>query len=422
VIKLKIVDRFIFKPFFITFVASSILFVIIMLLFDMMNQLKYFLSNKVEFATLLEMYFYKAFFQFTMISPAAALFAAIYTINRMARNNELIAIISSGMSMYRLAASLLLFGLAFSVFLVYFNDIVVFPAERRANMISDRVRQRGNPNNRSMSNVRLWGENEVFWKANFYNDRQRELRDVIVVKLRENAGETLPASFVLNELVNRAVPVTRVEVLSNNGDAELFPTTIYDINDVVYLEDVRMLLPAQFWLFRVEAEQAIYNEERKGWDFTHGRIRMYDSEKESERVIPFTTRFFPFKEVPYDFERETTKVNAMTTSEARVYVGKLEKVGDAYKKALVEYYLKYSFPLVNGIIIIIGVSFGGFSPKSVLILSFFVAVLIYLLYYTFVALGLSMGKMGSLPPMLGAWLGNMIFFVISMTLLVFRKT
>jgi len=88
----------------------------------------------------------------------------------------------------------------------------------------------------------------------------------------------------------------------------------------------------------------------------------------------------------------------------------------------VEYHLKYSFPLVNGIIIIIGISFGGFSPKSVLVLSFFVAVVIYLLYYTFVALGLSMGKMGSLPPLIGAWMGNIVFLVVSLVLLVFRKT
>jgi lipopolysaccharide export LptBFGC system permease protein LptF len=403
-----------------TFIASSILFVVIMVLFEVMNQLNFLMRNKVAFATIFEMFFYKSFFQFTLISPAAALFAAIYTINKMARNNELIAVINSGMSIYRLAASLMIFGVLFSAFLVYFNDAVVFPAERKANTISDRIRHRGNPHSRSMSNVRLWGENGVFWKASFYDHRQEELRNVIVVKLRENPGETLPISIALNELQNRAVPVTRVQIVSNHGEVEFVTRTVRDINDVAYLDDVRMLIPQQFWLYRVEAERARYNADRKGWDFSSGRIRMYDRDR--ERVIPFESRFFPFWDVPYDFEREGTKINAMTTREARAYVNKLEKMGNARRKALVEYYLKFSFPLVNCIIIIIGLSFGGFSPKSVLVLSFFIAVLIYLLYYTFMALGLSLGKLGAVSPLFGAWLGNIVFFILSMTLLIFRKT
>ena len=111
----------------------------------------------------------------------------------------------------------------------------------------------------------------------------------------------------------------------------------------------------------------------------------------------------------------------MTTGEARAHIRKLEKLGAAHRKELVEYYLKFSFPLVNGIIIIIGISFGGFSPRSVLVLSFFIAVLIYLLYYTFVALGLSLEDR-RLDPALGAWLGNIGFFLIGAGLLVFRKT
>jgi lipopolysaccharide export LptBFGC system permease protein LptF len=420
VFKLKIVDWYVFRSFIATFLVSSVLFVAVLVLFDMMNQLKFFLNNKVSFSVLMEMYFYKTFFQFTMISPAAALFAAIYTINKMARNNELIAVINSGMSVYRLTISLIIFGLLFSTFLVYFNDLVVFPAERKANTISDRVRRRNNPDSKNTVNVRLWGENGVFWKAAFYDAYKQELSNIAVVKLRRNAGEKLPASFALNELQNRMVPVTQLEVRSNAGEAILITKKIDDINDVEYLGDVRAMLPDQYWLYRVEAERARYNKEQGGWDFSNGRIRIFD--REGTRVVSFDTRFFPFGDIPYDFEREVTKVNAMTTSEARAYINKLEKVGDTRRKAMVEYHLKYSFPLVNGIIIIIGISFGGFSPKSVLVLSFFVAIVIYLLYYTFVALGLSMGKMGSLPPLIGAWMGNIVFLVVSLVLLVFRKT
>ncbi|HOG64648.1 MAG TPA: LptF/LptG family permease, partial [Spirochaetota bacterium] len=347
--------------------------------------------------------------------------AAVFSLARMTKNNELIAVINSGMSIYRMTASMAIFGLVFSVFLVWFNDEVVFPAERRANTISDKIRHGENPNNKSVSDVRLWGQSGVFWKAKYYDDRKMELRDVLLLKLRQRIGEKLPAEMALNELVNRAVPVKSVTVRSNaEGGADLVVRSVPDINAVRYLDDVRLLTPARYWLYRVEAASARYNKKRQGWDFQKGRIRYYDGP--AERVIPFESRFFPLGEIPFDFERADTRVNGMTTGEARAHISKLEKLGAAHRKELVEYYLKFSFPLVNGIIIIIGISFGGFSPRSVLVLSFFIAVLIYLLYYTFVALGLSLGKTGVLDPALGAWLGNIGFFLIGAGLLVFRKT
>lgn len=419
--RLSIIDRQIFRGFILTFITASIMFVSIMVLFDMMNQLKFFLQAKTPFSLVAEMYGNKMFFQFTMISPAAALFAAIYTINKMARNNELIAVINSGMSIYRMTASMAIFGLVFSIFLVWFNDEVVFPAERRANQISDRIRHGENPNSKSVSDIRLWGQTGVFWKAKYYDDRRMELRDLLLLKLRKRVGEKLPAEMALNELVNRAVPVKSVTVRSNaSGGADLVVRSVPDINSVRYLDDVRLLTPARYWLFRVEAASARYNKNRQGWDFQKGRIRYYDGP--AERVIEFENRFFPLAEIPFDFERADTRVNGMTTGEARVHIRKLEKLGAAHRKELVEYYLKFSFPLVNAIIIIIGISFGGFSPRSVLVLSFFIAVLVYLLYYTFVALGLSLGKTGVLDPALGAWLGNIGFFALGAGLLVFRKT
>ena len=170
----------------------------------------------------------------------------------------------------------------------------------------------------------------------------------------------------------------------------------------------------------MEAKSARYSKKKKGWYLQKGRVRFFHHGK--ELIIPFIKRFFPLHETPYDFTREYTKVNAMTTGEAWKYIQKTKKAGKSYRKELVEYYLKFSFPLVNFIIIMIGISLGGVTKKSVLVLSFFIAVPIYFLYYTFVALGISMGKMGTMSPALGAWLGNIVFFGISCTLLFFRKT
>lgn len=401
--KLKplLLDRYVFRSFFSTFVAASFLFVCILLLFDMFNQINYFLTQKTDIGEILGMYFHKSFFQFTMVSPAACLFSAIYTVNKLAKDNELIAIINSGMSIYRLTISLVLFGLVFSVGMIYFNDLVVFPSERIADQISDQIRRR-TQKNKSQNDVKVWGTHGVFYKAMYYNDRRKELRKLIVLKRQEQklSGEDVGEG-------------ARMSVLSNR------PPGSFD-GDWSFLDDVRPLQSRSVWLFRIECEYARYDKRRKGWVLYNGRIRKYDRAQEIN--IPFKQRFFPFKETPYDFSKELDKVTAMTTAESERYIEKLIKSGKPYRRELVEHYLKFSLPLVNFIIIIIGIAFGGFSPKSVVLLSFFIAVLVYLIYYTFVALGISMGKMGTLSPLMGAWLGNIAFFVAGIVLLIYRKT
>jgi lipopolysaccharide export system permease protein len=395
-----ILDRYVFRSFLVTFFASALLFDAIILLFDMMNQIGYFLSNKVELKLVLEMYFYKSFLQFTVVAPAAALFSAVYTISKMAKNNELIAIINSGMSIYRLSLSLIIFGILFSIFLVPFNDEVVFPSERMANQISDIARGKPRSGTRSQADVRLWGENGLFYSARFYDDQKKELRGLTVVRRRDRP-DIVAGRFPFDPAI---------------GFTEKTAGSERD-----FLRDVRSLAEGRYWLFRIEAETALYQEKRGGWTLNGGRLYQFFADG-TVRLVPFTTRFFPFVETPYDFARDETRIHAMTTADARRHIEKLSKSGKAYSQELVEYYLKYSFPVVNMVIILIGVSFGGFSPRSVLALSFFIAIFIYLLYYTFVAIGLSLGKTGVMSPAIGAWLGNIVFFVLGCVLLVFRKT
>lgn len=390
-----ILDRYILRSFLLTFFSSVFLFVSLILFFDMIQQLKFFIEARVPFPLVLEMYFYKIFYQFTLVSPAGAMFAAIYTINRMARDNELIAIINSGMSIYRLSRTVIIFGFLFSVGLIPFNDHVVFPATRRAEKISDLARKGIREERRSQGDVKLWPGEGIVYKAQYYNHQQQELQNLIVV-MQKPARE-----------------LAFIPEVPGKGDDPAALT-----ND--YLHDVREYRPREALIFRVEAQRALYLPKRKGWMLYNGLYRR--AWRGGTLVFPFTERFFPFPVEPYDFAHEQGKLNAMTTAEASRYIEKLQKSGKPCGKELVEYYLKFSFPLINFVIILIGISLGGFSRKAVLFLSFFVAVVVYFLYYSFVAFGISLGKLGSIPPLLGAWMGNLVFFALSIVLLHYRKT
>lgn len=394
-------DRYIFRSFLITFFSSIFLFVSLILFFDMMQQMKYFLRKGTPISLVLEMYYYKAFFQFTLVSPASALFATIYTIGRMARDNELIAIINSGVSIYRLCLSLMVFGLLFSIGMVPFNDHVVFPATRKAEKLSDLARLGIRERGKNRSDVKLWPAPGMVLKASYYNHRTQQLYNPIVTMRR-------PAKELAYTPPGNIGP----------GSGKQDPLKRYEDS---YLHDVHKYRHRDSLIYRVSANRGNYLKERRGWMLFDGIYRR--RYRGGVITFPFKKRFFPLPVEPYDLTREKVKMQSMTTSEASRYIEKLKKNGQSYGKELVNYYLKFSFPLINFVIIMIGISFGGFGGrKAVLLLSFFIAVIIYFLYYAFVAFGISLGKLDSIPPIIGAWLGNLVFFVLSLVLLIRRKT
>ena len=444
-LKFLILDRYILFEFIKAFIGSSILFVMIILLFSMIREVGYFLQHNVKFITVFELYFYKSFLMFTSVAPACCLFAAVFSINKLAKNNELMAIINSGMSIYRLTASTIIFGFIFSIALVYVNDWVVFPSERKSKYLSDVIRRRHYKSRKNQHDLKIWGSNKLFFKAVSYNHARRELKKLIILKRREKDPKSKITEYQSKLLLQKKIseftnerklikktnqtisnetqPVTNQPVTNQSLSNRIFlkkTNIIMPTFDADFLKDIRTIQDKEVWLFRIDAESARYDKNKKGWYLYNGRIRKYLNKREI--IISFKKRFFPLKEKPYDFSRDWVNVHSMTTEEARNYIQKLKKAGKPHRKELVEYYLKYSFPMISFVILIIGISFGGFSPKSVIVLSFFISVCIYLIYYTFVAFGLSLSKTGIMHPALGAWMGNIVFFTIGIFLLIFRKT
>ncbi len=83
-----------------------------------------------------------------------------------------------------------------------------------------------------------------------------------------------------------------------------------------------------------------------------------------------------------------------------------------YRKLHVERHKRFVFPLaciVLGIFVIpIATSFQGMKQQSGVLL----ALLLFLVYYSFLMFGISLGESGDVPPSLGLWLPNAVFFAL----------
>ncbi len=88
----------------------------------------------------------------------------------------------------------------------------------------------------------------------------------------------------------------------------------------------------------------------------------------------------------------------------------------------VELYLKLSVPLANLIVIFIGAPLALTSHRQGMAFGFGLAVILGFGLWGALAVGRALGQNGTLPPMLAAFLPDMIFFAMGLVLLFRAKS
>ena len=85
---------------------------------------------------------------------------------------------------------------------------------------------------------------------------------------------------------------------------------------------------------------------------------------------------------------------------------------------LVDLHVRLAFPLVNLIVVMIGASVATRLRMQSAAMGFGLSVAISFIYYAFMRTGQALGHNGALPPYLAAWLGDLAFGAVGVTMLV----
>jgi lipopolysaccharide export system permease protein len=80
--------------------------------------------------------------------------------------------------------------------------------------------------------------------------------------------------------------------------------------------------------------------------------------------------------------------------------------------------MKISFSLTNFILVLFGIPLVVFREKNSLSFGIGMSVFVIFAYYAFIKFGQSMGFKGQLSPLISAWLGNVVFFIGGIILLI----
>ena len=101
--EIKILDKYIFKKFILTFIIAILLIIGIVIIFDISEKIEQFVTNQAPLRAIIFDYYvnWVPYFM-NMFSPLFVFLTVIFFTSKMAANSEIIAILSSGVSYHRM--------------------------------------------------------------------------------------------------------------------------------------------------------------------------------------------------------------------------------------------------------------------------------------------------------------------------------
>ena len=314
--------------------------------------------KKVATSTVARLLLYKLPDAIAQSIPVSTLCGALLSIMRLGKDSELAALRTGGVRAFRIVLPLLFVGLVASITAFAFNErLVPWANHEFENTIRRIVLQEALPT--AEENVFFRGTGDRFFYIRKVNAVSGELRDVMVYEVRK---EGLPRIITAKGGSAKGVLWTLSDGVVHDLDSEGY---------VVY-----------------EAK------------FREMNLRM-DQRFES---------FFDGQKTPSEMSRK----------ELKSYIDLFQAGGINVAALIVDYQLKLALPFASFIFVLIGapIAASTASPKAGRFVGVVSGGCIAFFYYALSSVLRSLGCSNVLPPLVAAWTGNIVFFLVGAALIV----
>lgn len=346
----NILDRYVLREFIKVLLLVLLSVAALSIIIDYTDKARDAREHGIAASTLLTYYRFYIFTVLNWTVPISVLVATLVTFALMSKNNEVTAIKSSGISLYRLGIPVLAVAAVMSL-LSYLNlDFVLPYSSQRLEQVKRIID--GKPPISAAEQQKLWYLGKGRYLINFLAyDRD-------------------------------AKRLTQVQVF------ELHPT------------EFRMVR-------RVYAKSATWNG--KGWSFEDGWLRSFPDNAPSTYALIKEPLLLFYPETPEDFAMDVRLPDQMTFAQLSRYVETLKESGYAADTLTVKLYEKTSWPLLSLVMALIALPFAFRMGKRGALYGIAIALILGIVYWIVFALFMKFGEVGNLPPLLAAWAANILF-------------
>ena len=317
-----------------------------------------FLEARLPISRALSFFALRIPFIVAQITPVGVLLAVLIVFGLMVNNNEMVALKSGGVSIFYLFKSVLVLGLIFSALLFFFCEVLVPITMGRANNI---------------------------WHS--------EVKKESAVTSREK-----------NIWIKGNRSISHITYFKPSDK------TIFGVTLNYFDEGFRLTK-------RIDAQKGIYSGGR--WRLFNVVEQDLDKDDRSFKVSYLVESPVKLEFVPEDLNRVVKKCEEMSYGELSAYIRKVEEEGYDATSYRVDLSAKIAFPVVCVIMSIVGTGLALWRKKK----EGFASSIVYgigmaFVYWTLYSFCLSLGYGEILPPMIAAWLTNVIFACLGTLMLL----
>lgn len=347
---MTLIDRYVLSTFTRVLLWALLAFLAVFVLIDLVDHIDDFIDDEARLISVLKYYLYVIPQYIDFVLPISIMLASLFTVALLSKNQEFTAILASGTSLLRMSRTVLVFGVVLTIFGAVWREEVVARANRlHTEVLEYEIEGR--------ERDRLQG------RSNFtYVDR---------------AGRVY--------VVSRFRP--RPPTLEN--------LSIQTFTDSTLVE-------------RIDVRRARWQEDH--WELQQGTIRSFEGGTESMETISDRRLEDPVVPPAY-FAKPKIDPDEMNWRQLRDFASRVESTGGDPTPYRAEMATKLSFPLVNILVVVLGLALGAAHRKPTLWSGFGITIGLAFGYYVLSDLGLELGKSGTIPPLISAWSGNVLYAI-----------
>jgi lipopolysaccharide export system permease protein len=349
-----ILDHYILKKFLAALLACIFIFLFLYIIVDIFGHLDEIIKQKTSLNLLKRYYLYYLPIIFVQVCPIACLLACIFTLSGLNRHNEIIAMRSSGLSIFQITRPLIITACIITTFVFLINEKMVSGSYTLLEQLKQRMQtQRQNKPEQVIENLSVYGSNNRLFFVNKFFPARNEMEGITI--LQQDNRQNITKKIIASKGVWR------------QGIWRFYQCITYE-----------------------------YDE--------NGQIKKGPRYLEKE--------IMDIWEEPQDFLLMRQQPESMSIEQLQKYIRKFSMI-QAQKVAnnlRIDLYQRFTLPLTNFVIIILGIPFALKTRRRATILSSFgISFIMGFLYYTANALSIAFGKAGILSPFVSASLAHFLF-------------
>lgn len=363
---MRLLDRYVLGHFFQAYIYCIAGFISIWFIFDVSDNISTFLDQRISRMLILKYYLTQAPQILVILLPVALLLALLFSLGRMSRSNEVVSMLTAGVSLPRIIAPLLLAGLLTTGASTFLNYSLAPHAEYARKKLLEDPQSRRQQLGLLAQIFRNRTDNRTWFIQQFYPG-DNKFNTVHIVQ--QDANDNIVANYL--------------------------------------------------------ATTAFYHPETHAWEFQQMKVIYYDEAGNITRQIPYveSMSITDWSETPFRLSSANVRAEYLSVPELQEY---LQFNSDFPPTLLAPFatHLEYrlALPWTCLVVALIAAPLGiGYSRRG--ILSSVAAAILLVFAMNFVMhFFLALGEGARIPNWAAAWTPNIFFGVLGLILIYFRAT